>query len=339
MKSRMLLLLLLVLSPLCFAAPWVLTASAGLMIATMLLGLLLMLGYGFGSQELKMIAQDELYQLVVTVLMLGLVITGSTSIDAIAKALTGSPSLGDAAAAALSEMLEEHHMMLVGNNSNDGLVAFSRAVGYESSKSFYCSLHGVGYSISACGSYRQLMPALGLATQALSFSIAELESLRTLVLFSESYMFAILLPAGIIFRTFRITRGAGAFLIAFSVSLYLVLPFTVLGMKEVVDSYNGATISGLPASGSKGFSDSKYVCDEEETGSDAFFNLRPVYNYKKAFKLFQKAKGNLAGYLYAFLIKGTLTTGVSIFAFITGIRWLSRIAGTEVDVSALMRLA
>lgn len=309
---KKILLLLLVLCSAVFATNWIEVAGLALVPMGIITAILALIGYGFGSQELKILAQEEIYQLILTIILLGITIAAAESVD-----ITAGDSIQNIAKGSIDDLLTRH------KNLSENLHNFSIEIGRESSQSYYCTLLNSGYNIAPCGSYRQLMAPLGLAFQMIGLSAAELESLRTLVVFANTYAFSLIFPVGLILRAFRITRGAGGLLIAFGISIYIILPITVIVMKEIADEGRSADYATLE----------KFLietCDERNTSE---------HNYKNAVNMFRDIKGKLPAYLYAFFVDATLTTAISIFAFISGMRWLSRLAGADVDVSSLMKIA
>lgn len=295
-----------------FAIDWVSVAALTLLPMGIITAIMILIGYGFGANELKMLGQEELYQLVITLIMLGIIIGVAEAVNGMA---TGE-KIQTLALDALNAITSNHM------DANNNLHNFAVKLGSESSRSYYCSIQNGGYNIAPCGGFRQISTPLGLAFQMLGFSAAELESLKTLIAFGDSYALTLILPVGIILRAFKITRGAGGLFIAFGISAYIILPISVIAMKEIVDDGKGGlTLSKLP---------DDFSCDERDTSDN---------NANSAINLFDIVEGNLPAYLYNFFIEATLTTAVSLFAFITGIRWLTRLAGAEVDVSSLMKIA
>lgn len=311
-KFTLFILFLLAFCSSAYAVDWISIAGLALLPMGIITALMLLIGYGFGSQELKMLGQEEIYQFVVTLIMLGIVVAAAEAVNGMAA----GEKIQTLAIDSLSSTITAQ------KSTFNNLRSFGVKLGLESSRSYFCSLSNAGYNIAPCGAFRQLSTPLGLAFQILGLSAAELESLRTLVAFGDAYGLTLILPVGIILRAFKITRGAGGLFIALGISAYIILPISVIAMKEIVVKGKTAalTVNPLP----------EPACHEKKADDT---------NYDRAKDLFNSIRNNLPGYLYAFFVEATLTTVVSLFAFITGIRWLSRLTGAEVDVSALMKIA
>jgi len=319
------LLALLMLVSVAFAqGSWVSVASMAVLVSLTALLILFMIGYGFGINELRFLSVEEIYQLFVTIIMIGLLYSASLYFDEFSRAVGFEEGLQNASITILENNLNNHSTMV------SSLKSFALDLGTEASQSSFCSLQGPGYTVAPCSSYRAIIPSVSMAFQALSLSSAEVNSLLILAKFGRAYTFALLLPVGIILRTFRFTRGAGGLLIGFAVSLYLLLPLGVISMDIITSDFEEERsdyqeIPGLPSPDS-----SSNECDPLDAGTK---------NLNRAEGLFDSTRQNIKPYLYYFLIKGTLTTIICLILVITGIREISRLAGAEIDVSALARLA
>ena len=48
---------------------------------------------------------------------------------------------------------------------------------------------------------------------------------------------------------------------------------------------------------------------------------------------------SIGGFMYMFLVQGTMFTLITLVAFYSTFRWVSRLAGADVDIMALMKIA
>ncbi|MEK6982442.1 MAG: hypothetical protein AABX38_05915 [Candidatus Micrarchaeota archaeon] len=332
---------MLAISTVSFAAPpapnqfdasgnWVSTAAIALIASAALLALIYMVGHGFEINELKMLANEELYQLVVTIVIIGLLLGSTSILNSFSStfAPSGATNFQDAAISAVRANLADHQSIY--NN----LKSFSVELGKESSKSYFCSLQGVGFYVSPCSAFSSISPSVSLAFQILSASIAELNSLDTLLNFAKTYGFAVLLPFGILLRTLKFTRGAGGLFLGLAVSLYIVLPLLVIFMDVLLNpatGYNptafGIQIRALPIP----------ECDETSFGTVT--GGISYDNYDAAVGTFQSLLNNVKTYIYYALVRGTMLLVVSLLGFFSAFRAISKVAGAEVDISSLMRIS
>lgn len=323
MNSFRIILGIVLLMPLLFAASdWRVITGLAIVMSAAILGLLYGIAHAMNADELKFLATEELYQMVATIFMAGIIVGAETSLNEIGNALVNDP-FPDKALELLDERKETQETIL-----ND-LSALSVGVGREASKSSFCSILGVGMAMNPCGSYRALGAPLAISYQMVGLGAAELNALRTLVDFAKNYAFVMLLPAGIVLRTFRITRGAGGLLMAFALSIYVFVPVSVIGMQDV----NDQAADAMEAAG-RGVGDMDRPdvpeCDATESGDDNYDNVSGFFN---------DLRDVSRSYTFEFLANATLTTLVALSVMLGSMRSMASLAGADIDVSSLARLA
>ncbi len=325
---------------------WVATSVLALFTAALILALLYMLAKGMELRDLSVVANEELYQLLATAMMLA--ILGGMYVSLSTPVITfrdgelfnvpdnGPYSIIGAASVKLSDLRATQSGIL------SDLMSVGQKLGAESSKSFFCSLQGVGLSINSCASFRALSAPLSLSFQALSIGLTELSALSTLIGFAQQYGFTLFLPLGILLRSFKFSRGAGAFLIALAFSLHIVVPASTLFMLSLVDAYESSPLSGHQVASISGLTvrvcdaqgnncDSEsYSCDEEDMG---------ISNAKTSSRFFKGSIPALREYTYSFLFRDTLVLIVALVSFAASMRSISRAVGADVDVTSLVRLS
>jgi len=331
------------------AGNWVTAAGIALATSATLLAVVYMIGMGFGMNDLKFLANEEAYQLIVTIMIAGALLGTQAYLDDLARAmgLPPPPSGGSAATTlqqgalnVIDRQLSDHQKMY------DNLHTFSVELGKQSSKSYYCSLQGVGFTASACGALRALSTPVATSYQALGLSITELSSLRTLVQFSQQYAFTLLLPVGILLRTFKLSRGGGGLFIGLAVALYFFLPIALAFMYVVLDPTTGYNPAPL-ISNVNDFSLPEPDCSEDHFSTwgggvdyDNYNKAVDTFGYNVATSACTKGLcAKIRTYVYYFLIRGTLTTIVGLLTVYSSLRMISKAAGAEIDISALARIA
>ena len=319
MKLRMLLFLALLAGAAFASPPWLGTAISALMFSLTALGIIYAIAIAFSLQDMKFLATDEFYQLIITGVMITLLFSLETTTNEIFAPI--APNLQDAG------------LQVINDSLNSQVDAFNEVKNYmieivpQSTKSQYCGLSGAGFYVSPCGSFSALSPPLTMALQALGISIAELSSLKTLTAFGGNYAFSLLFPIGIILRTLRFTRGAGALFIGLAVSLYLFVPITAIFMDEVTTAQNPST--ELPSVGDE-------ECDVHDFSNEIGFSYG---NADKAKVQINGLINSIGGFMYMFLIRGTMFTVITLVAFYATFKWVSKLAGADVDLMALMKIA
>lgn len=309
-------LFMILLSALSFAqAPMAMTnwqnmAVLAITVALMVLGLLYALGHIFDSNELKFLAKDEFAQIFWTMFLVG----------AFASFQGAYIGFSQEASNTISDMQSTLSTL------NDKLGGAAMEVGEEGSKSIYCSFSAVGFGTAACGGYRMLAPLLSQAFQLTATAFAELNAMKFLMDSANTWLMNLLFPLGVFLRTFKYTRGAGNSLIATSMAFYVVLPAAISTMHDFTDDAKGSLNIGDVSSLSIDIEE----CDEYDIEGDG--------NADKALTSFTNAMNVSEPLLYYALIEITLSIVVSLAVTVASIRYITKIAGAEVDVSALGRL-
>lgn len=324
-------LILLAFASLSFAASgWEGTAMVAIAISAGFLGVAYATGVGFGVNELQMLAKEELYQLIATGVLVVLLVGSNNVIDGMSSAF------GDGEFTTLQSTADG---LIDGTltNSEDGmetlfgdLMSLDNTIAREGARMISCSIVSIGYTVSACGGYSMLSTPLSMGSGILGFAIGELYSMKKLIDISTSFAMNLLLPLGIVLRTFKITRGAGGFLIAMGISMHILLPMGIVFNQMLVDTFL-ADPAGSGYDG--GMTASVPECDPD----DVLFSGLGESQAEKAIGLMYDLRDDLRKVVFSVLVRGTLGPVLSLLMMAAGIRAISSLAGAEVDVSALGR--
>lgn len=166
---------------------------------------------------------------------------------------------------------------------------------------------------------------LSMAGGIVGFAIGELHSMKRLLAISTGYAMNLLLPMGILLRTFKLTRGAGGFLMATAVSMHILLPAGMVFNDMLADTF---LADAGAAAYTGGIGSIVPECDPDAVVFDS---------ESGATELLDSLLGDLRKVVFGVLIRGTLGPVLSLLMMIAGIRALSSLGGAEVDVSALGR--
>jgi hypothetical protein len=322
------LLLVLVLMPLAFSA-WEPVAAMGIVLSAAILGLLYAVGFGFGINELQLTAKEEFFQLIALMVMMVTLVGANGFIDSIST---------NAAFAQGSTNLQEAAKTIIDSNKADLISKFRNiesldlGASKEGSKAGQCNIMGIGYSISGCGGYSMLATPLSMSGGIMGFAITELSAMHKLLDVSSTYALNFILPLGIILRTFKITRGAGGFLIALAVSMHILLPMGVVFNEMLGKTFLNDATASSGYSGEGGLTDTVQDCNPTDRQATA---ERDSSN--PAVATYDALRGDIRKYLYEILIRGTLGPVLGLLIMMAGLRALSAVAGAEVDVSAVSR--
>ena len=353
MKKLALLLLIL---PIAFAA-WQVTAALAIVTSASLLALLFMIGMGFGISELQLTAKEELFQLIAVGVMVVLLVGSDSVLNTI------SDNVGFSGQSITMQNLSMQIITDTTTNVTDlfnTITTVDHDIANEASKGGSCNILQVGYSVSGCGGYSMLPTPMSMAGNIAGYALGELAAMYRLLDISTQFAMSFLLPLGIILRTFKLTRGAGGFLIALGISMYILLPMGIIFNEMMAVTFIDAAGSGgpdatnvaqyQPVSGTPSIPS----CNSLDTGSFMSGLGTPVScssggsnsisdtflggsNDANAVGTYCMLRGDIKGYLYVMLIKATLGPVIALLMMVAGIRTLSSIAGAEVDVSAISR--
>ncbi|NYZ60624.1 hypothetical protein H0O01_02905 [Candidatus Micrarchaeota archaeon] len=217
-----------------------------------------------------------------------------------------------------------------------------------------CWLFGVAFTYSGCSSINVPFSSASLAARTMAMAILALNSQLVLLNLASRFFFPVLLPLGLFLRTFHVTRGTGGVLIAFAVAFYFVYPLATIitkGMSDEVPlSALGIHYPEPPAI--------------NQVGADETWEFSNVYTFEvpaecDPFKTYDYGDGGQVegfGYtqtqinyllnenmldplLFIFMISGIFNPALSILMALAVLRPLTRVFGTEVDVSALGKVS
>jgi hypothetical protein len=325
--KRMLLFLLLI--PMAFAA-WQGIAALAMGISFTILAVVYMVGFGFGVSQLQLMAKEELFQLIA----LGVLIVALVGADSLLNSIStspafaqGYPTMQEAAKGIIDETLVDIQVLF------DNLAGYDKKISTEASKASQCNIMGMGYTVSGCGGYTILAAPLSMAGSITGFAIGELSAMKRLIDISETFALTLLLPVGILLRTLKITRGAGGLLIAFGVSLHIMLPAGIIFNEMLAATFMAdpdASLDYQPSTTAVSIPG----CNPGET--TPFFGSA-TENELNAIEAFHNMKEEIRRQLYTVLIRATLGPVISLLMLAASIRALTSIAGAEVDVSAISR--
>lgn len=329
MKKTTLLILTLLLTNLTFAG-WEATAGLALMTSVAILGITYMLGIGFNIAELIAVSKEELFQ----VIALGVIIALFFGANGLINAISTNPSLvGQASGATTLQQAAKIQLTnaINGVSSNFNVIAQSdQKVSKEASEAASCNVMGTGFTVSYCGGFSMIASPLSMSGSAIGFAIGELSAMKRLIEIAEIFALPLLLPAGIILRTLKLTRGAGGFLIAVAISMHILLPMGVLFNEIIAKTFFDSTDPLVNP-----YKNSPTVLDISCSvlGDSGAFG----YGEDRAVEAYTTLRGDIKKYLYQVIIRGTIGPILGLIIMTMGIRTISSIAGSEIDITPISR--
>ncbi len=344
------LLLFILLMPLAFA--WEGLAAAAITTSALLLAVIYMVAIGFGINELKMMAKEEFFQLIAAALLVVLLV----GTNGVLNEISTSPAFREGSA----QTLQETATLIVNRWNTDMNAIFLNirnndiAASIEGSKGSQCNIAGLGFSVSSCGAYSMLATPFSMAGGIAGFALGELAAIKRLILISDEFALALLLPLGIVLRTLKFTRGAGGLLIALGISLHILLPGGIvfadmLGQTFIesdqttdyrYENFYDVTFSCNPGDTQPGLFGANSInipSGVNTIDANRITGVPMTDNEKNAIEGFAALKGNLRKYLFVILAQATMGPVLALMMVVGGIRAISALAGSEVDVSAISR--
>ncbi|HQT44978.1 MAG TPA: hypothetical protein PLO51_03310 [Candidatus Micrarchaeota archaeon] len=300
------------------------------LISVFVLALTYMAGYLLNSNELKIMAHDELYQAMATAVMIGLFVSVLAWVNT-----SFSPGLATAGGQGGQTLLDGATAFNDGlidstvSNYHSYLEKLVKDLGSESSKSAYCSFLGAGMNVVICSSMNSVRGTLSLAYNAVSFALADLYAQSWILRISNTMLLAVLLPMGIFFRSFKFSRAAGGALIAVTIGFYLIFPACVLFGDMLVRTISCSTCSYAYLAAPP---DAITVprCNPFDPSDSAIMGF---------FSSVMKDNHFYEPILFHVIIRCVLMTVFSILVTLTAIRSMAQYLGAEIEVSGLVRLA
>jgi hypothetical protein len=337
-------------------------------------GILYMIGTGFGMPGLIAWCKNELFQITATAIMVFMLAFALTSIDQFTRGVVAPEIItaydiqpGDYALmkAAQGYMLCQSDFIW---STYKYIVVTTAPIQILYSSTIHIRPLKMGFSLQPGKFLQPIMDNVNIAITMLASATWASKLIYMLLLFSEDVMFAIFLPLGVLLRSFPMTRSVGGALIALAVALYVALPAAILINSVIYEEhYGGICIpGGFGTTWSRivsiGGGWKNYAFDAMFAGTGgaapAIFGKFGIFAYGAMAFLFGGLSG-MAPWLIAGAVVGGLTAWmlawtreiiflVVILGFVgmvidymvtfTFARELGKILGADVNLSALMKI-
>ncbi len=312
-------------------AAWQSFALLALTTSVVLLALIYGIAIAFSVNELKLVAKEELYQIIATALIIALLMGSDGLLNAISTnadlLVEGTTTVQGSALAILSNYAERLENALERIKELD----LEAGIAGSTTRSCYGASSTAYLTFRDCGGFSMYNPAFSVAGGVVGAALGVIYSIKNLIRLGVGFGFTILLPVGIILRTFKFTRGAGGLVIAFGIALYLIIPLAVLFGDMLVKEFeeNSSTYSTEPSS----------VSVEFDCGG---FDLKDLYRTptmaaNRAASQVDGLRQLLRAYTKDVLMRGILVPAIALLSFASSLSALAALGGAEINVSALAR--
>lgn len=329
---------------------WLPVTMIALLFGVGLVAAIYMAAYFMSSQGMKTHALEEIGALLVTAILLGILVGGMPEIDRqgynVACGLAGGscPSAPDARALAF-EVVNRNTALVV--SAMDMGIHMNEEISRQASKSGFCSMLGVGLSVGGCSSWGVARGPVVQTITAAGFASADQYSKIALLTAACSAALPLFLPLGIVLRSLRFTRGAGNFIIAMSVALYVVFPIAIVAADGMVNQFFLSSV----AKGDPKFASTlqnvnsmdaariappimpiatwENTCDGANPQEDALKKMLDNVNDPRT----------TDATLLMIILRGPFETLFAIAVTLAAARGFAQALGTEIEVSQLARLS
>jgi len=297
-----------------------------------------MVGISLDHTRIKEWSKDLLYQLLGSALILSVYLTIASSLDFWAPALLGSnlafPTEGTIRAYSQTSSWQNLHghvtnyincLINYTKDSIKSIAGMTSALSVLGSTSIQLQVAGWSEFYPVFPTGGGVGPLASIVIGALSATLIQLR-LQLAILDLNSALFSLILPLGLIFRSFPYTRSAGAAMIAIVFGFTIFLPVFYLIIEDIGYKY-------YPVD----------VCNKRAP-SISFFQLVGI-GFKTAQKgalyTLQKyfgSDGEFEGLIKIMVIQATILPLVAYLVVLNITKRIAEILGGEIDFSTLVRL-
>jgi len=327
------------------------SANIALLISFLLVGVVYALAKAFEDARFSNWAQTHLYQTIGTAVILLIYLSASVFLNqALGPAFcSGSivyPNLGAPPGGArgcsdwtstqvyVKTYLEDKRTYAV--NSARSILALSDCAGMVTSLSVGLNVDVLSYYWSPFGALGSLSNALGMMLTMIAAAVVFLQ-VQIAVIGMYPGLFGVLLPLGIVLRTFPFTRRAGGAMIAIAIGFTIILPLSYMIVKDIDDKYWNDNCSGI-----EGISSCWMTA--QDTGSimlDPLLNPLssnlPTKVINKLKDLFQPG-GKYACVAFRMGIAGIILPMLAYVITLHITRGIAELLGADIDLSALVKI-
>ncbi|MCL4381005.1 MAG: hypothetical protein M1331_03025 [Candidatus Marsarchaeota archaeon] len=189
----------------------------------------------------------------------------------------------------------------------------------------------IGISLSAI--FTPLLSVLGSIITTIVFSMLSIEVQAALLKFAGIASITILLPIGIVLRTFYFTRKLGGAIIALSIGLFCIFPLTYLLNAQLISSYASSTgLAGLVQSTSQ-LKASVINSAGSATNSTSQGILASLDQAVSGFSsYFWGAMNSVINEIALVIVEVFFLPALSIMLTIISIREMAKILGSEISL-------
>lgn len=310
-------------------------AALMLIVVSIATALLYMLGTLFDSPMLSALAKQEAYEIMLTVV----VFIGFFSIwGLVSNAVLGTHGTSDGFLGVANEYSKTMVLKISKDIASLGLFNTALYMYYTAPLRFGTTLYS-GLSLNFGAVIRPLIDGIGSSASLLSLAMGEWLANLNLLCFIRGVVMPMFFPIGLLLRTVPQLRGGGNALIAFSFSLFIIYPMMLTINYEAYRLRYGDLAYGTPVQNAiasffanSGLGDLAITAIAVKliTGT----TLGAVFIFSAAMVFIETLKDMI----YTVFILSLFLGLVNVFVTLTFAKELARFLGTEINVSAFIKL-
>lgn len=231
-----------------FLGGWEVAAIAAVLLSCGIIGIGFAIGIGFNYKELEEWAKREMYEVIVSAIMVGILITFITVLFGISTNLAGGNPL-DVAHNCLNLMLYDTAGIFL------SIFLYNMFIGAVSTLmiGFFIPITipevltiRIGSYVSPMAGFAAMSVGIETIFNLLSVMVAVILTEEVLLDFFRAVMLKYFLPLGILMRTFPLTRVAGSTIIAVAIGAYIIYPLAIIYSTQLYNSFKAVAVAGQP---------------------------------------------------------------------------------------------
>jgi hypothetical protein len=187
---------------------------------------------------------------------------------------------------------------------------------------------GVGFTLVNCSPLNAFRGTLTSAAFTTVVGITDVYAQQFLLTLAATFSFTLIIPAGLFFRCFKPTRGAGGALIAIGFGFYTAYPLVIVATANLLVTQSAPLALPNPAVSVP----SSITCDPYET--DVAKSRDQFYKYAES--LSDASVSDSLTYLV--LVKVIFLSILNLIITLGFIGSLAKVLGSDIDLSGLARI-
>ncbi len=292
--------------------------------AIAVLALAYMASYVFSLPHIRPIINSELVQVLATGLIAFALVGTQLGVDQYLTDILAAT--GDTSSSSMMQVAQAQIASLAG--TTEGVIRnlgdASLKIGKEASKGVFCNFLGVGFSVVNCSPFNAFRGSLTSAAFTTSVALADTYAQMFLLSLASSYAFSFLIPLGLFFRCFKISRSAGGALIAIGFGFYTAYPTVIVATNNLLHDVNAPTVQSIP---------DPPICEPKET--NVAISRWRFTDYADKLRDFDLAEG----LTYWVMVRVLFLSILNLIITLGFIRAFAHVIGSEIDVSTLARIS